>query len=96
MFVSEHLQYLILFTVGISMFKVTGDILYVAQVDENIDSLFNRVVYGFHFLGLTMGFIGGINLYYSFVPYKSWSWKDDLIKHYKNIKRLFKIKMLSH
>ena len=54
---------------------ICHNIVYVYRIDENLDSIFNRVVYGFHFMGLMMGFMGLMETY--FVAVEKLGWKND-------------------
>lgn len=67
--------YLVLFIFGALLCDICHNIIYVYRIDENLDSIFNRVVYGFHFMGLMMGFIGLMETY--FVAVKQLGWKSD-------------------
>jgi len=71
----EYWVYLILFFVGALLCDICHNIVYVYKIDENLDSIFNRVVYGFHFMGLMMGFMGLMETY--FVAVKRLGWKMD-------------------
>jgi len=67
--------YLVLFIFGALLCDICHNIVYVYRIDENLDSIFNRVVYGFHFMGLMMAFMGLMETY--FVAVKRLGWKND-------------------
>jgi hypothetical protein len=71
----EYWIYLVLFFVGALICDVCNNIVYVYKIDENLDSVFNHVVYGFHFMGLMMSFIGLMRAY--FVAVRRLGWKSD-------------------
>jgi hypothetical protein len=72
----EYWTYLVLFFVGALICDVCHNIVYVYKFfGENYDSIPCRIVYGFHFLGLMMGFIGLMEAY--FVAVKWLGWKSD-------------------
>lgn len=74
----EVWTYLFLFGVGFLICEVSFNILYEYKLgaiylkDQNPDSIFNRVFYGLHFMGLTMAIMGMFRLYESVIKKMDW------------------------
>jgi len=89
----EYWIYFILFFVGALTCDICYNLIYVYRIDKNLDSVFlNHVLFGFHYMGLMMSFIGLMEAY--FVAIKKLGWKNNGAKvelsYFKALKRELK------
>lgn len=80
-----------MFIVGAYMCDLCFNIVYVYRIDKNIDSFFNRVVNGLHYMFLMVSFIGLMETYFVVAEQlglKYWiAWTDEIRRVLKKVKQ---------